>query len=433
MQTLNQLVSGNLKGITHIKLSEALTQFPSELFSLAETLEVLDLSQNRLSHLPDDFGRFSKLRIAFFSDNLFTEFPYVLKDCKQLSMIGFKSNQIKFIPENALPRTTRWLILTNNKISKLPKSIGACLLLQKVALAGNQLTELPSEMANCRNLELLRISANKMTAFPDLLLQLPKLAWLAFSGNPFSHVPRNVGEPEILDWNEFKILEILGQGASGDIYKASSKNNAPHNKEVAIKVFKGEVTSDGFPEDEMLASMAAGIHPNLVTLLGKVKNHPQHKKGIVMSLIPPSFTNLGMPPSLESCSRDTFKPGTSFTSGDILKIARAVASIAKHLHALGINHGDLYAHNTLITKEADTLIGDFGAASFYDTDTVNAVKIEKIESRALGCLLDDLLTFVTEDETDLTKKLTDFKNELMQESVELRPTFKEIYLHLDNF
>ena len=29
-------------------------------------------------------------------------------------------------------------------------------------------------------------------------------------------------------------------------------------------------------------------------------------------------------------------------------------------------HGDLYAHNTLIDKDANSLMGDFGAASFYD-------------------------------------------------------------------
>jgi len=145
MHTLAQLHSGELKGTKHLRLSCQLEHFPEEIFSLAETLEVLDLSQNLLSELPDDFGRLSKLQIAFFSDNLFSEVPKVLYDCKALSMIGFKSNKIETVPENSLPRSTRWLILTNNKIKKLPASIGNCLPLQKVALAGNQLTELPVE------------------------------------------------------------------------------------------------------------------------------------------------------------------------------------------------------------------------------------------------------------------------------------------------
>ena len=48
-------------------------------------------------------------------------------------MIGFKSNQIKTVPEKAFPPKLHWLILTDNKIEKLPKSIGDCILLQKCA------------------------------------------------------------------------------------------------------------------------------------------------------------------------------------------------------------------------------------------------------------------------------------------------------------
>ena len=226
-------------------------------------------------------------------------------------MIGFKSNQINRIPENALPETTRWLILTNNRIAELPKSIGNCFPLQKVALAGNLLKELPFEMSRCWNLELLRISANQLTALPEWLLDLPKLSWLAFAGNPFSYKKENSNTLQEFDWKEFELFEQLGEGASGNIYRAIwHKQNG--NKEVAIKVFKGEVTSDGFPEDELQASIEAGIHPNLILLLGKLKNHPQQKHGLIMELIPPSFYNLGLPPSFDTCTRDTFKTRNNF-------------------------------------------------------------------------------------------------------------------------
>lgn len=423
MNTLAQLHSGELKGTKELKLSCNLIEFPKEIFSLCDTLEVLDLSQNCLSGLPEDFGKLSKLKIAFFSDNLFKEVPKVLYDCKNLSMIGFKSNHIEIVPENALPPSTRWLILTNNKIKKLPASIGECLPLQKVALAGNLLTDLPAEMANCKNLELLRISANQFKDLPGFLLRLPKLSWLAFSGNPFSHMPEGLHKLESVDWTEFEVLDKLGAGASGDIYKASWKNN----KEVAIKIFKGEVTSDGFPEDELNATIAAGLHPNLVTLLGEVKNHPEKKQGLVMDLIPSSFYNLGMPPSLNTCSRDTFKAGTTFSIKSILKIVTAIASTTKHLHERGILHGDLYAHNTLIDKDANTIMGDFGAASFFESSDRNANALTKIESRALGCLLDDLLQRVESSEKDSNTlvRLSNLRNDLMNQNLNLRITIKQ--------
>ena len=427
MHTLQQLLSGALKGSRHVKLSCGLTEFPRELFSLEESLEILDLSANHLSELPDDFGRFSQLKIAFFSDNLFTELPVVLGDCRQLSMIGFKSNQIAAVPEHALPVTTRWLILTNNRITKLPASIGDCRPLQKAALAGNQLTALPPEMAKCRNLELLRISANKFDTLPDWLLNLPKLSWLAFSGNPFSFKKEKLGVLDEADWQEFELIEQLGEGASGNIYKARWLKH-PLHKEVAVKVFKGEVTSDGFPEDEMDASIAAGIHPNLVKLFSKIKNHPGKKQGLVMELIPPSFYNLGLPPSLDSCSRDVFPSGVVFTGREILQIADAIASAVSHLHALGICHGDLYAHNILIDKNPESLISDFGAASFYDRGNSQAKKIQQIECRAFGCLLDDLLMHLAKDDrlSELARSLEQLRTELMTEDAGLRPLFAEL-------
>ena len=162
MHTLEQLQSGKLAGCTSIRLSCGLTEFPKELFDLADSLELLDLSGNQLSALPNDFGKFTKLKIAFFYDNLFTDYPEVLTDCPLLEMVSFKANRIKYISEKAISKNIRWLILTNNQIHQLPKSIGNCYRLQKVALAGNQLTELPHEMSNCKNLELLRISANNI-------------------------------------------------------------------------------------------------------------------------------------------------------------------------------------------------------------------------------------------------------------------------------
>jgi Leucine-rich repeat (LRR) protein len=81
LNTLEQLRSGELAGSRRLKLACGLTAFPREIFDLAETLEILDLSGNALSSLPDDLPRLHKLRILFCSDNQFTELPAVLGQC----------------------------------------------------------------------------------------------------------------------------------------------------------------------------------------------------------------------------------------------------------------------------------------------------------------------------------------------------------------
>jgi len=434
MQTIQQLRSGELRGSKILKLSCELTEFPKEIFELKDTLEILDLSNNHLSSLPNNFSDFKKLKIAFFSDNDFVSFPEVLAKCPSLTMIGFKSNKINHIPENAFPVDLQWLILTNNRITEIPKSIGKAHKLQKVAFAGNQIKALPVEMANCKNLELLRIAANQLTEFPQWLLSLPRLSWLAYAGNPFSKTEYLKDELPLIEWKDLSLKEILGQGASGVISKATWQTSLTQ-KEIAVKVFKGEVTSDGFPEEEMNACIAAGNHNNLVTVIGKLKNHPEQKMGLVLELIPPSFKNLAGPPSFDTCTRDTFKEGTQFSSETILKISQSIADASKHLHSKGIMHGDLYAHNTLFDDKANTIFGDFGAATLYDLNDKNAAYMEKLDVRAFGCLMEDLLNCPAKDNDSviLRNLLTELKDKCMHEEILSRPNFSDIINYLNTF
>ena len=434
MQTIEKLDSGQLKGVKKIQMSCGLNKFPTALYTLADTLEMLDLSGNNLSTLPNDFYRLHKLRILFLSDNHFTVFPEVLGKCEQLDIIGFKSNQIKKISDKALPPNTRWLILTNNKLKELPKSIGKCSRMQKLMLAGNQLKNLPTELQNCRNLELLRISANKMEALPKWLLQMPKLSWIAFAGNPFnSTITIEEKTLNTIEWSELMLQERLGEGASGVIWKALWNKGFEGEEQVAVKLFKGTVTSDGLPQDEMHACMLAGNHPNLVNLLGKITNHPEQKKGLLLSLIPSHYTNLGNPPSLESCTRDVFNKDTSFNLNQTLVIAKGIASVAVQLHNRGVMHGDLYAHNILIGPDAHPLFGDFGAASLYNPNDKFESILEKIEVCAFGCLLDDLLKHTKEESlnAEQMKIMRQLKKDCMREMVNERPTFNTIFETLE--
>ncbi|WP_421327020.1 leucine-rich repeat-containing protein kinase family protein [Aeromonas veronii] len=410
MHTLEQLRAGELCGARHLKLSENLAVFPHEILSLKETLEVLDLTGNQLSALPDDLAGFGKLRIIFCSENRFTELPEVLGRCPALTMVGFKANRIATVSAKALPAGLRWLILTDNAVEQLPDELGQCGALQKLMLAGNRLRELPASLANCRNLELLRIAANRIERFPEWLLSLPRLSWLAYSGNPFSEgaEARAIDDAHVapLAWETLALGELLGQGASGVIHRATLVANPADevtqasdrgdDSQVAVKLFKGAVTSDGLPRCEMAASLAAGTHPNLIKVIGKVADHPSGIPALVMELIEPAFANLAGPPSLDSCTRDVYPEGLRLSVPDALAMAHGIASVAGHLHRAGIMHGDLYGHNILFTRGSDAaaraLLGDFGAASLYDRcDRERAVGLERLEVRAFGCLLEELL------------------------------------------
>ena len=418
MQTLADLKAGKLQGLTQLKLSEELTTFPDEVFTLADTLEILDLSHNRLSKLPD-LSRLKKLKIAFFSFNLFIEVPTAFKNCEKLYMLGLKGNQIEHFDEDILPLTISWLILTDNKIQTLPHSIGKLSKLQKFPLAGNQLTALPQEISQCRNLELIRLSANQLQEIPSWLLRLPKLAWLAFSGNPCSKAPE--ASLDEIAYESPEMSELLGEGASGEIYKGYDKNA---EAEVAVKLFKGAVTSDGFAHDEMNAYMSTGEHPHLISVHAKIKG--SDPLGLVLELVPSHYENLGLTPDFETCTRDTFTDGTEFSLESIYSVARAMISATQHLHARGLMHGDLYAHNILINiEDQHCYFGDFGAATFYDK---SETLYEKLEVCAFGCLLEDMLAYCNDRESEGYNYLSDLAEMCMGEDIEKRPSFSELIL-----
>ena len=418
MTTLDELIAGKITNPKRITLSCGLTEFPDVLYNYTDTLEILDLSVNKISSLPDDIHRFTKLKIAFFSQNKFTVFPKQLATCPSLTMIGFKSNQLEEIPEDALPKNLQWLIFTDNRIEKLPRSIGQCTRLQKFAIAGNRLTELPLELSFCKNLELLRISANQLTSIPTWLYQLPRLTWLAFSGNPVTYKPTSKDHLPMVDWSRITVEEQLGEGASGVISKAKIDGE----QEVAIKIFKGEVTSDGYPEDELATCLSTGVHPNIVPLKATITNHSAGKQGIVMELIPADYKNLGQPPSFDTCTRDVFSADQQFTFKQGITILKGVLQAAKHLHDRGIMHGDLYAHNTMINEQGKTYFGDFGAATFYDKNSVEAPYLERMDIRAFGCLIQDVVSLMSADE----KGLVTLYEKCMLEEVLNRPSFEEL-------
>lgn len=392
--TLAQLKAGQLTGAKHLKLSCNLTQFPPEIFDLAESLEILDLSGNALSDLPNDLTRLKKLRILFCSNNRFTHLPEVLGQCENLSMIGFKANQIQRIPEQAIPtRTLRWFIVTDNALTSVPNALGACAKLQKLMLAGNQLTTLPNSLANCHALELLRISANQFETLAEFLFDLPKLTWLAYAGNPFCNaIEQTLISQHVIqhiDWQSLTLQQVLGEGASGVTYQAlwqHKDGQAP----VAVKLFKSGLTSDGLPRCEMHANMLAGEHPNLVGVKGVIHNHPQGVLGLVMPLLDANLNVLAKPPSYESCSRDVYAEDFNLSPAQAQWILNGVTQAAEHLHKNGLMHGDLYGHN-ILWNDDNVVLSDLGGASFLPLDNADlAQKILKLEARALAVLAEEL-------------------------------------------
>lgn len=428
MHTLAQLRSGALQGLRRVELTGASTgglrHFPTELFELADSLEVLDLSGNQLSELPDDLGRLHRLQALFCSGNPFTRLPPALGDCTALSQVGFRACGITEVPTAALPPQLRWLTLTDNQIGELPPALFERPALQKLMLAGNRLSALPATLAAAQRLELLRLSANRFTRLPPALAELPRLAWLAWAGNPLPQ-PVTPLQGDCVAWDDLRLGPLLGEGASGQVH-AVSRPGSPADAPLAVKLFKGSMTSDGLPQHEMAACLSVGAHPQLLGALARISGHPQGRQALLMPRLPEGWQALAAPPSLASCSRDVYAPGLHLASANVLRLAHQVAQASQHLHQCGWLHGDLYAHNVLWDGGAGrAVLSDLGAASPLPRGPEGA-HWQALDVLAWGLLLGELLARCAE----APERWQELHRACVQHRPEHRPLMDEVLAEL---
>ncbi len=425
LYTLQALRRGDLAGARELRLPGGLTEFPPEIFGLADTLELLDLSGGSLTHLPDDIGRLHRLKVLFCSGNRFERLPPALGDCCSLSQLSFRGSGLREIPGEALPPSVRWLTLTGNRIVRLPKELGQRKQLQKLMLAGNRLRQLPPELADLPDLELVRLGSNRLTELPTWLAELPRLAWVSWSGNPLE---RETVLPETgtIPWAQLDVGDLLGEGASGRVHRALWRNRpAMKGRPVALKLFKSAITSDGLPDCEITACLAAGEHPNLTGGIGRLVDHPDGAQGLLMRLLPSHWRALANPPSLSSCTRDVYDPEARMKPTSVLGVAHSAAAAAAHLHARGLLHGDLYGHNVVWDGEAgQAVLADFGAASLLSA-TGQSSDFQRIEVRAWGLLLGELLALCTTEPAGALH-LRSLQQECVQPNPSARPLMVDV-------
>lgn len=423
LPSLSALRRGDLAGAREVRL-QGLLEFPIEIFGLADTLEVLDLSNGALTRLPEDIGRLRRLRALFCSDNRFERLPPPLGDCASLTQLGFRATGLREVPGEALPAGLRWLTLTDNRIDALPDALGDRPRLQKLMLAGNRLSRLPETLAGADNLELIRLSANRFEGLPGWLSELPSLAWASWAANPFERTPV-AAEATLVSWRELDVGAFLGEGASGRVHQATWRaDGADAPLAVAIKIFKGSMTSDGLPEKEVLACLAAGAHPHLTSALGRLADHPEGADALMMPLLPAHWRALASPPNLESCSRDVYDPMQRFDAATARKIARSVGAAAAHLHSRGLMHGDLYAHNTLWDgARGEAALSDFGAACTLP-DGDDAHPWRRVEVRAWGLLLGELVDRIDGAPSEIAR-MRALAEACIQPNAHLRPLMAE--------
>ena len=155
-------------GVTVLKLVACdLTTLPYELGHLV-SLEVINVSQNKLEELPDSIGQLQRLYSLQAEFNCLTSLPQSIKNLKLLSLLVVNDNLLKSLP-NGISELEQLdtLDVSNNVLETLPAIFKSAETIRRIYVQKNLLKSLPSWLVQTRNIQELHLGENQISAWSD--------------------------------------------------------------------------------------------------------------------------------------------------------------------------------------------------------------------------------------------------------------------------
>ena len=174
--------------------------------------------------------------------------------------------------------------------------------------------------------------------------------------------------PELTKHSRYHVLELIGKGGMGNVYKAE---HTLMNREVALKVISHELVQNAQAVQRFrreVQSAARLAHPNIVAAYDAEQAGDTHF--LVMEHVPG-----------ETLSEVVKREGPLDVVRACGVLGQAAAGL-QHAHEQGMVHRDVKPHNLMITAEGQVKILDFGLASLAAHVAVEEERSEPLPTHA---------------------------------------------------
>jgi TolB-like protein/Tfp pilus assembly protein PilF len=161
-------------------------------------------------------------------------------------------------------------------------------------------------------------------------------------------------EAALATWGTFRLLEKVGEGAHGEVYRAWDTRL---DREVALKLLPADLGEDAAPVTSIIEEgrlLARVRHPNVVTIYGAERI--ENRIGLWMELVKGR--------TLEQILEE----GTPFTASETVAIGAELCRAVSAVHGAGLLHRDIKAHNVMRSEDGRIALMDFGTGRKLDAD-----------------------------------------------------------------
>jgi Leucine-rich repeat (LRR) protein/serine/threonine protein phosphatase PrpC len=185
---------GHMTGLMELDLSgNQLSTVSVQDVGRLSYLGRLDLSGNRLRELPDAVvGELTYLQEVLLAHNHLERLPATLEHCTQLEVLSARGNRIQRLPNVSALVRLRYLDLSDNRLVKLPDTLGTLTNLEHLNLSFNRLERLPDALGTLQDLNALLLAHNRLVKLPKSVGKLCEVQVLHASHNRLSDLPENL-------------------------------------------------------------------------------------------------------------------------------------------------------------------------------------------------------------------------------------------------